>query len=688
MRPTKFSASLGDAPLKVLMNAFRGVYVVRDGDMKVVSPALAEMLGYSATELMARPLHEFHIERERVPAERALLARQRGELPPSLITVHYQARKGAIVQARLHSVTNTYRGEPALVGVYLSLEYVDESQVQLTHARRALEESEESFRLLFFHSPCPMYVIERAGLGFLEVNDAAVKHTGYTRAELHTMTLADIRPAEDVPRLLTEVRDHSREGIDRGLWRHRRKNGDIRDVRVWRQLLRYKGVEAFICVIEDQTEQLREEQLERQRFEREHAARQLAEEQRRRADFLAEAGSILSRTLDFDETLKSLATLAVPEFADWCTIDILESSESFTRRAALHADPEKNALLRTFTERYIERSRQAHPLMRALFKSEAIFMSSVTETYLETVSTDQPYREMLRTLGLSSAIAVPLAARGRPLGAMTFVRGSNQPPFSQDDFALTQQLAQRAALAADNARLYEQAQRAVSVRDEFMSIASHELKTPLTALQGYLQFIQLFTNKKGEAPPGPDLSEMLICAESQSQRMLRLVNDLLDVANIRSGKLSISPAVCDLSVIVAEVIRRLEPVAGIAGSTIGLKGPGGLTGRWDQTRLEQVTTNLLSNAIKYGRGRPIQVQVEDAGDAVRLVISDQGIGIAPEMRDRIFERFERLVSANDYAGLGLGLYIVRQIVEAHGGRIRVESETGEGSRFEVILPRN
>jgi PAS domain S-box-containing protein len=232
--------------------------------------------------------------------------------------------------------------------------------------------------------------------------------------------------------------------------------------------------------------------------------------------------------------------------------------------------------------------------------------------------------------------------------------------------------------------------RAVQVRDEFLSIASHELKTPLTSTQ--LQVDGLARLLRGDAEGNLDrgrLTRAVSAVTAQIIRLTELVNVLLDVSRIASGRLELDPADLDINEVGRQVIDRWRPAAGAARCDLVLRpAPGGaLRGRWDPLRLEQVFNNLLSNAIKYGPGHPVEVAVEGDLRRARFSVKDHGIGIAATDHARIFERFERAVSGRNYGGLGLGLWICRQIVEAMSGTIRLESAPGEGATFVVELPR-
>ncbi len=227
------------------------------------------------------------------------------------------------------------------------------------------------------------------------------------------------------------------------------------------------------------------------------------------------------------------------------------------------------------------------------------------------------------------------------------------------------------------------ARAAVAARDEFLSVASHELRTPLTALALSLQVLRTQLERAGGTKP---VAERLSAVQRHIDRLTRLVNQLLDVARIEGGQLAIEREACDLGELVAEVVARLQPEARRAGCTIRAQVERPIRGCWDRLGLDQVVTNVLSNAIKYGANKPIDVSLARTDRGVRLVIRDRGIGISGEDLTRIFERFTRAVPWRAYGGLGLGLYITRQIVAAHGGEISADGRPGEGATFTIELP--
>jgi len=231
-------------------------------------------------------------------------------------------------------------------------------------------------------------------------------------------------------------------------------------------------------------------------------------------------------------------------------------------------------------------------------------------------------------------------------------------------------------------RRQQDAREAVRVRDEFMSIASHELKTPLTALGLQVQSLQRKTATLPE-----DVRKRVEAIVRHLVRLDHLIGNLLDVSRIASGRLTLERSEVDLAALTREVAARFEDEAARAGGTLEVEADEETVGEWDSFRIEQVVTNLISNALKYGRGKSILLKVTGDANRARLLVRDQGIGIATEDVERIFGRYERAVSGRHYGGLGLGLYITNQIVAAHGGVIRVDSVPGVGASFTVDLPR-
>jgi len=309
--------------------------------------------------------------------------------------------------------------------------------------------------------------------------------------------------------------------------------------------------------------------------------------------------------------------------------------------------------------------------------------------------------ESLELLGVRSLLCAPIQVRGKTVACVCVSHRQVGELFGEDEERLAsfvcilagaalenaEGFERMAALSEERGRLYREEQEAVRRRDDFLSIAAHELKTPLTSLQLHLQGL-LSQARQSPGRLSPErLSAKLESANHQTQRLGRLVNELLDISRIAQGQLLGSLEEVDLVQVVRGVVERSREALSRADCTLRFHTLPQLVGRWDALRLEQVVTNLLTNALKYGAGKPIEVTVEGDDTHARLCVRDEGIGIAEEDTARIFERFERAVSVQHYGGFGIGLWIVREIVQALGGTIEVRSTPGQGATFTVTLPR-
>jgi signal transduction histidine kinase len=434
--------------------------------------------------------------------------------------------------------------------------------------------------------------------------------------------------------------------------------------------------------------QLRQDVGQRQRSEQ---ALRRTEDQLR---LLADASQVLSESLDYKATLDALSALIVPRFADWYVVDLLENGTP-TSIAVTHSDPAKIQLARELRSRWPPRADSPRGVSQVLRTGASELYPEISDQALRASSVDDEHYRLARQLGLYSAMIVPLTARGRVFGAMTLVTAESRRRYSESDVALAEELARRAALAVDNARLYHQAQKAIDeateairARDEFLSIASHELRTPLTSLELQVSMLARAAAKiEGAVLPAEKVTSKVEIIGRQVERLTGLVENLLDVSRAVAGRLTLQPEETSFRSVVEEVVGRLRDQMARAGCRFVLHAEDPCVGRWDRLRLEQIVTNLLANAVKYGPGKPIEVGLHSRNGAAVLVVRDQGIGIPPQDQARIFERFERAVSPRHFGGLGLGLWIVKQIVTAMGGTIAVQSEPGKGSEFTVVLPK-
>jgi len=415
-------------------------------------------------------------------------------------------------------------------------------------------------------------------------------------------------------------------------------------------------------------------------LENERAAREAAQLAERRTAFLAEATVLLTSSLDFQVIFERLVRLVVRDLAEWCVIDAIEVGE-LRRLAGAHADPAKQVLVDELHRRYPMITHSSPLTARVIRTGRAVLAPEISDEQLRASCVDDEHARMVRAIGLRTGIVVPLLVRGEVIGSIGVASAKPGRRFGREDLELVQELARRAAIALDNARLYRETQKAVRLRDEFLTAASHELKTPMTSLGLTLEGLLRL-----RAPPeAQSLKRLVERAREQADRMNRLVDDLLDVSQVDTGTLPLEPTEVDLGGVVRDAIASCRAELVRMGSTVSFE-PVSVRGRWDAGRIRKAVYALLSNAAKFGAGKPIEVAISTVSSVAKVSVTDHGVGIEPERRAHVFDRFERLASIKQHGGLGLGLYIARGIVEAHGGSIHVDSEPGVGSTFTIELP--
>jgi PAS domain S-box-containing protein len=402
---------------------------------------------------------------------------------------------------------------------------------------------------------------------------------------------------------------------------------------------------------------------------------------------LAEAGEVLGASLDFEATLASVADLIVPRLADWCAVNMVDEVGKQTQIALAHSDPEKITWVIELQERLRSDESASGGLALAMRTGEPVIYRDISDEMLVAGATSPEHLAAMRQLGFRSGIIVPMITRGRAVGAMTLVYAESGRLYQDDEIELAKEIARRAAIAVDNAGLFAEAQAAAQAREEFLLTASHELRTPLTSVKATAQLVARYLNQ-----PEPSRRRIVTMVEqlrSEIGRLETLSLDLLDAARIQRGRFELRPEPADLVTIAGEVIATLERSSyRLPDHQLVLEASEPVRGVWDLQRLQQVISNLVSNALKYSpAGGTVRVGVRRDGDDALLTVADEGIGIGPAEAANLFQPFERApIVRRSIGGVGLGLYIARQIVEAHNGTIELTSTPGEGSIFSVRLP--
>jgi PAS domain S-box-containing protein len=540
--------------------------------------------------------------------------------------------------------------------------------------RKRVEEELRRWEQIFQHAGWGVAMAEPESGTLQIVNPAFARMHGQTVEEMLGTTIAETFAAESREQLAEHVRAVHEKGHHIYESVHVRKDGThfpvLADVTAFKDeagKVLYRAAN-----IQDITERKRAEQVER---------------------FLGDATTMFASSLDYELTLKSAARLAVPYMADFCLVHMLEDDNTIRRMIVAHEDPVREENWREMQRRFPLDLNTPHTIAKVLRTGQPEMFSDISEELMQTVIRNTAEIRMLQEFDIKSSMIVPLIARGRTIGTLTFISSESARRYGEDDLALATELARRAALAIDNARLYRRAQEANRAKDEFLATLSHELRTPLTPIIGWVHMMST-----GQLS-ADDITHGLAVIGKNSQSLSRLINDLLDMSAILSGKMRIDTLPVPLESVVKEAIETVRPQAAKQKITIELapcENMSEVVVSGDRTRLVQVFWNLLTNAVKFSpQESRVRVVCEidgaatDGAVAARVRVEDEGEGIKPEFIPHVFERFRQqdMSTTKMHGGLGIGLALVKSFVEAHGGTVFAESAgEGLGSHFTVTLP--
>jgi PAS domain S-box-containing protein len=409
--------------------------------------------------------------------------------------------------------------------------------------------------------------------------------------------------------------------------------------------------------------------------------------------FLADTGMILSSSLNYDATLKNVARLAVGAIADYCFFDLLTENGGVKRVAWAHKDPKRQIKIGAIGRFVPARESENDPVIKTLSTGQTVFVSELGDAWLRDAASSPAHYRYMRDMHCYSLMTVPVAVKGRTLGALTFCRSQEgQPHYTGVDRNLAEELGRRAGLAVQNAMLHQQLEqsaqelrRADRRKDEFLAVLAHELRNPLTPLRNGLRIIRTSGDDVGT------VERTLGMMERQLRQMVRLIEDLLDLSRITEGKLELRKEPVELAAVVNSAVETSRPTIEAFGHALEvILPPEPVYMEADPVRLGQVFSNLLNNGAKYAeRGGHISLRAQMQDGHVLVTVRDTGIGIPAEMLAKVFDPFTQVDSSikRSGGGLGIGLTLVKQLVGMHGGTVEAHSEgRGQGSAFMVRLP--
>jgi PAS domain S-box-containing protein len=644
-----------------------------------VNQRYCEITGYSREEILQLKIEDI-THPEDLGATREFIGRIRsGELPEYRMENRYVRKDGSVIWVHLTvSIVRSLQNEP----LYL-VAFIDD----ITERRDAQREASRSFSLL-------RATLESTADGILVVGlDGKILSFNQKMADMWGIP-GDIFASGDDQRAIGAaleklVRPDEFMAKVMELYRHPDEASyDVLELKDGRIFERYSQPQRIDDVAVGRVWSFRDVTARKQAEDQAHAlvreqiARAEAENSEKRAALLAEASRVLSASFDYQTTLAALVRLAVPALADYCALDIIEADDKFERVGEAHVDPAKSALLRQVATFPRSALTARHPLIRVITTGEPVLESEITPAFIRASFAEREQARTVEALEPRSLICVPLVNAGKPLGALTLVTSSSGRRFEIGDLSLAADLARRAAVVVEHARLFHEAQQATRARDDVLAVVAHDLRNPLNTVTMAIGLML-------ETTPVENVQErrQVEIVRRAADRMNRMIQDLLDVKRMESGRLSIEAKPESAASLVNDTVEMLRPIA--TGSSIILEADvvdNLLPVVADAARIQQVLSNLVGNAVKFTpRDGRVIVCAEAIDGGVRFGVIDNGPGIPPDQVPHIFGRFWQAMPS-DRRGIGLGLAIAKGIVEAHGGMIWVESNVGLGSTFYFTLP--
>ena len=652
--------------------AFEGVFIHEMGVLLEHNDAITRMFGYEPEELIGKNI----IDLVATDESRPIIIERMRTRSKERYEVVVKRKDGTLMTSEVSARDSMYKGRPVRVTTVRDVSEHKKTEAMIRRRERQLAEAQA-----IAHVGSWDWVIET---NELTGSEELYRIYGFESAvPLKPGSILERVHPEDVGTVRTAIDAAVREGASFSVG-HRivRPGNDVRYFHVEGRVERDDaGVPVRIYGTgQDITERHEAEVVARHLVE-EQAARAAAESAERKAAFLAEASRVLGASFDYQTTLMSLTRLVVPDLADYCTIDILGRDGGYQRVGVAHVNPEKEQLLWDVA-RYVQPGRRiVEHLHKALVDGEHTIVPEITDAMLDVAQIDEEHGRILSGIRPKSLVAVPLKASGKIIGAMSVYMSESDRRYEQQDVAHLEELARRAALAVENARLFQEAEQATAARDQMLGVVAHDLRNPLHTI---LTASEMLGEGLEEGTPS---KRQVAMVNRAGERMNRLIQDLLDVQRVEGGHLEIDLRPVPARAMLVDAHEMLRPLAEKEGLSLTLDVPRVLpVVVADPHRVQQVLSNLVGNAIKFTpKGGSLLLRGEEMNGEVRFQVADTGAGIAADQLPHVFGQFWQ-ASRADRRGIGLGLAIAKGIVESHHGRIWVESALGLGSSFFFTLP--